>query len=137
MKVAPPESVAVKIGSRTALVRWTNRAAYRLDASPTPAPLEDARGFRGFAFLCVHVWAMLVDEADRRRWPTPEALAEAINLEDVAAVKELWRVVMRQAYNVDVDQPAEDTPAEGAAEATPAPQQPEGGEPPPSTGPSS
>lgn len=129
--VKPPETVVVKIGGREVSVRWTNRALFRVDASPTRVSLDDAREGRGFAFLCVHLWAMLFDEAARRRWPTPELMADAIDITDVANVRALWRVVMLHAYDVDPDAPP--PPVENPQSAIADPQSSD----PPSIGPSS
>lgn len=109
------DTVEVSIApGRTVAVAWTRRAQYRLATVRDLVPLEAVRDGRGFAFLCQHVWAMLAREHDRRRWATPEDVAEALDPTAEPLLLALWRPVWRLAYGIDMDAPAPAVAEDGA-----------------------
>lgn len=96
---------ALKLGKHTVDIRWSNRAAYRIETIRPRPRLEDINQGSGFAFLCAYVWAMLDRETDRRRFTDPEAIAGAIDTKDENATKALWRAVFLEAFDFDPDAP--------------------------------
>lgn len=112
-----PDPKVVSIGPRTIAVKWSSRAAYRVDTLKPRPTLQQARdgGSDGFAFLIAHLWAMLADDRERRRYQTPEDLAADVDTEraDLAA---LWRLVFLDVFSVDLDKP-EDMPKKADGDA--------------------
>lgn len=92
--------------ARAIALHWTNRAAYRLAALPDVPDVATVRDSptRGYAFLVAHLWAMLADERDRRRYPAPEDLAADLS-DEPQHVEAYWRTMWRHAFDFDIDNP--------------------------------
>jgi hypothetical protein len=106
MSSGPIDPRIISLGARSVAVRWSSRAAYRIDTLRPRPTLQQARdgGSDGFAFLVAHLWAMLHDERDRRRFATPEDLAAEID-PDRSDMPAVWRFVFLDAFGVDIDAP--------------------------------
>lgn len=104
--MSPDPKIITLSDGRKVAVKWSSRAAYRVDTLKPRPSLEQARsgGSDGFAFIVAYLWAMLWDERDRRRYASPEDLAEQV---DPARkdMDRLWHAVFLDAFGIDLDAP--------------------------------
>lgn len=73
-------STKIKLKGRSAELKWTNRAKYRLGTLQR-VPDFDVPD-QVFSAICAWVWALLPKEL-ARRYPAPEDIADDIDIEEI------------------------------------------------------